>query len=300
MTIQATCWGAALVAALANSAAGPASAADGELVLATTTSTENTGLLRHLHPDFEARTGIRVKVVAKGTGASLQMARDGNADVILVHARPLEDAFVAEGYGVMRRDVMTNHFLLVGPPGDPAQVRQTKSIIEAFRSLAAGRGQFVSRGDDSGTHIKEQEIWRATGMPLETKTTRAIVAGQPREFTAVRPRGDWYLSIGQGMGKTLILTSEKQAYTLSDRATYNAFAFAAPPKTDLIVVGEGDPMLFNPYSVIAVNPRKRPHVNFPGAEKYIAWITSPEVQRRIGDFHVGGKTLFFPNAAGQP
>jgi len=300
MTIQATCWGAALVAALANSAAGPASAADGELVLATTLTripvrASKSGCRCRSSPVFSV-----LVVVAKGTGASLQMARDGNADVILVHARPLEDAFVAEGYGVMRRDVMTNHFLLVGPPGDPAQVRQTKSIIEAFRSLAAGRGQFVSRGDDSGTHIKEQEIWRATGMPLETKTTRAIVAGQPREFTAVRPRGDWYLSIGQGMGKTLILTSEKQAYTLSDRATYNAFAFAAPPKTDLIVVGEGDPMLFNPYSVIAVNPRKRPHVNFPGAEKYIAWITSPEVQRRIGDFHVGGKTLFFPNAAGQP
>jgi tungstate transport system substrate-binding protein len=187
--------------------------------------------------------------------------------------------------------------VLVGPPGDPARLRGTKSIAEAFRRLAERRGAFVSRGDDSGTHVKEQEIWRATGLPLETKKAKATVDGRDRELAAVRPVGDWYFSIGQGMGKTLVLATEKQAYTLSDRATYYALALASPPRTDLVVVREGDPTLFNPYGVIAVNPQKLPHVNFRGAKKYIEWITSPEVQKQIGDFKVGGKVLFFPNAA---
>ena len=284
-------WAAALAVVLS----GPVRAAE-VLTLATTTSTENSGLLSHIHPAFEKATGARVKVVAKGTGASLQLARDGNADVILVHARAREDAFVAQGHGVMRRDVMYNDFVLIGPAADPAGIKGLRSASEALARIAAGKATFVSRGDGSGTHIKEQELWRKSGPSLEEKSVSMVVKGKTKTFASVRPKGDWYLAVGQGMGKTIILTTEKQAYTMTDRGTYWAFALADPPKTDLAVLCEGDSLLGNPYGVIAVNPEKHPHVNFDVARKYIEWITSPHTQQMIGSYTFRGKVLFFPNA----
>lgn len=285
-----------LLAALAVSASS-ARAADEVLTLATTTSTENSGLLAYLHPDFEKKTGIRVKVIAKGTGASLQLARDGNADVVLVHARAQEDQFVAEGYGTMRRDVMYNDFVIIGPPQDPAQIEGLGRAPEALARIAAGEHPWISRGDGSGTHIKEQELWRSTDVPLESKTVTMFLKGQRKAIRSVRPSGRWYLSVGQGMGKTILVATEKRAYTLADRGTYYAFALTDPPKTDLDILCQGDPKLSNPYGVIAVHPEKHRHVNFGAARKYIEWITSPDVQKMIGRYTVGGKVLFHPSTA---
>ncbi len=265
------------------------------LTLATTTSTENSGLLAQIHPDFEKKTGARIKVIAKGTGASLQLARDGNVDVVLVHARSEEDKFVAAGYGVMRRDVMFNDFVIVGPPEDPAGIKGTRDPAKALQTLADGRHAFLSRGDGSGTHLKEQQLWRDTDL-------RLISAESPRpgkkSIIQVRPEGDWYLSIGQGMGKTIMMATEKQAYTLADRGTYYAFALAEPPKTDLEILVEGRRGLYNSYGVIAVNPAKHPRINFSLAKRYIRWITSAEVQRMIGAYRFQGKVLFQPYASG--
>ena len=274
-----------------------APAADDTLILATTTSTENSGLLAYLHPDFEKKTRIRVKVVAKGTGASLQLARDGNADVVLVHAREQEDRFVADGYGVMRRDVMINDFILIGPEDDPAGIRGLKDPAEALRRIAQSRSAFISRGDGSGTHIREQQLWRRAAVPLESEAVTLFSQGKKKSFESVRPSGDWYLSVGQGMGKTILIAAEKRAHTLADRGTYYSFALAQPAKTDLAVLCQGHESLYNPYGVIAVNPKRYPHVNFAGAKRYIEWITSPEVQRMIGEYKVQGKVLFHPNAA---
>lgn len=271
--------------------------AGGVLTLATTTSTENSGLLAHLHPDFERKTGMRVKVVAKGTGASLQLGRDGNADVMLVHARAEEDRFVAEGYGVMRRDVMYNDFVVIGPRGDPAGVTEGESPGEALKRIATARQTFISRGDASGTHVKEQELWRETGMPLEREEVTVFAGGKETVFESVRPAGAWYVSVGQGMGKTIMIATERQAYTLADRGTYYAFALAEPARTDLAILCAGHESLRNPYGVIAVNPEKHPHVNFEAAQRYIEWITSPAVQAMIGEYQVGGKVLFYPSAS---
>lgn len=272
-------------------------AADDTITLATTTSTENSGLLAHIHPDFEKETGIRVKVVAKGTGASLQLARDGNADVVLVHAREHEDRFVAEGYGIMRRDVMYNDFILIGPVKDPAKLRGVDDPAKALRQIAEAKCGFVSRGDGSGTHICEQSLWKATKLPLEHEDVMVVAKGTKKSFETVRPRGDWYLSVGQGMGKTIMIATEKRAYTLADRGTYYSFALSKPTKTDLGILCEGHRSLYNPYGVIAVDPKRHPHVNFGGVKKYIEWITSPEVQQMIGRYTVQGKVLFHPNAA---
>lgn len=274
----------------------PAPAAEDTLVLATTTSTENSGLLEYLHPDFEQKTGIRVKVVAKGTGASLQLARDGNADVVLAHARQLEDKFIADGYGVTRRDVMYNDFVIVGPADDPLRIHGSQDPVAAFRRIAAAKALFISRGDGSGTHIREQELWSRSGVPLESEKVAVFEDGTQRSLDTVRPPGDWYLSVGQGMGKAITIATQKRAYTLADRGTFYSFALAKPAKTDLVIVCEGHECLFNPYGVIAVNPQRHPHVNFAGAEKYIQWITSPEVQGLIGQFKFQDKILFYPNA----
>ncbi|MCU0962889.1 MAG: substrate-binding domain-containing protein [Pirellulaceae bacterium] len=286
----------ATVGLAAESCCGAAYAADETLTLATTTSTDNSGLLSHLHPDFEKKTGIQVKVVAKGTGASLQLARDGNADVVLVHAREQEEQFVAEGYGVLRREVMYNDFVILGPPEDPARIRGIRNPADALRSVAQGGHCFVSRGDGSGTHVREQQLWRRTGLPLETDAVTVILEGQKRRYASVRPPGGWYVSVGQGMGKTIMVATEKRAYTLADRGTYYAFALSTPAKTDLAILSEGHESLRNPYGVMAVNPARHPHVNFTGARKYIEWITSPEVQEMIGRYAVEGKTLFYPSA----
>ena len=267
------------------------------LTLATTTSTENSGLLAHLHPDFERKTGMRVKVVAKGTGASLQLGRDGNADVVLVHARVEEDRFVEEGYGVMRRDVMYNDFVVIGPRGNPARVKEAESPGQALRRIATARHTFISRGDASGTHVKEQELWRQTGMPLERERVTVFSAGEETVFESVRPAGGWYASVGQGMGKTIMVATERQAYTLADRGTYYAFALARPARTDLAILCAGHESLRNPYGVMAVNPERHRYVNFEGAQRYIEWITSPAVQAMIGEYRVGGKVLFRPSAS---
>ncbi len=266
------------------------------LTLATTTSTDNSGLLAEIHPDFEQQTGVRVKVIAKGTGAALQLARDGNADVVLVHAPTHEDEFVADGFGVMRRDVMHNDFVIVGPADDPAGAKDAATAADALKRIAAGAHLLISRGDGSGTHIKEQSLWRQTGLKLDTKTTRIIAKGKPKEVTSVRPPGAWYLSIGQGMGETIVMATEKRAYTLVDRGTYYAFALADPPKTDLVILSEGDRHLHNPYGVIAVNPEVHAHVHFTAAKKYIEWITSAKVQKMIGEYRIGGKVLFHANS----
>ncbi len=264
----------------------PVLAAGNVLTLATTTSTENSGLLRHIHPDFEKKTGARVKVIAKGTGASLRLARDGNADVVLVHSREQEERFVAEGHGVMRREVMYNDFVLIGPEDDPAGIRGAGTPAEALRRIAAGGHEFVSRGDRSGTHAREQQLWKATQIPL-------LAEGEPE---VVRPPGDWYLSIGQGMGKTIGVATERRAYTLADRGTYYAFALADPPRTDLAILFGGHESLHNPYAVIAVNPEQHPGVNFRMAKQYVEWITSPQVQAMIGSYQMNGKALFHPSA----
>lgn len=269
------------------------------LTLATTTSTDNSGLLAHLHPDFEKKTGIVVKVIAKGTGAALQLARDGNADVVLVHAREQEDRFVEEGFAAARHDVMHNDFVILGPKSDPAGIRGEKDAADALRRIATAEQAFVSRGDGSGTHIKEQQLWRLTRMPLQTKAVRIYSGGVAKEFRTVRPAGDWYRSIGQGMGKTIMVATEKRAYTMADRGTYHAFALAEPSRTDLTIVCQGDPALYNPYGVMAVSRAKHPHVNHKAATAYVRWITSPAVQAMIGRYAVQGKVLFHPAVTSQ-
>lgn len=275
---------------------GLSAAADKVLTLATTTSTDNSGLLAYLHPDFEKKTGILVKVIAKGTGAALQLARDGNADVVLVHARAQEDKFIAEGYGVTRHAVMHNDFVILGPPDDPAGVQTAKRAGDALVRIARTETLFLSRGDGSGTHIKEQELWRASRLPLQTERVTQFLGGARQTTESVRPGGKWYRSIGQGMGKTIIVATEQRAYTLADRGTYYALALAEPPRTDLVILCEGGRSLYNPYGVIAVNPQRHPRVNFEAAGRYIRWITSAEVQGMIGRYRVGGEVLFHPDA----
>ncbi len=270
----------------------------GGITLATTTSTENSGLLAHINPDFEKKTGIKVKVIPQGTGAAIQTAKDGNADVILVHARAKEDEFVAEGYGVNRRDVMYNDFVIIGPKDDPAGIRGMEDIAAALKKLAEAQYQdkaFISRGDNSGTHFKEQELWTVSGVPLEKKTTTFQKNGKDIDVTMQYPQGKWYLDIGQGMGNTINVATEKRAYTLSDRGTFYAYSLGDSSKTDLEILVEGDARLANPYGIIAVNKDKHPRTNFDGAMKYIEWITSPEVQKMIGEYKKGGKQLFHPN-----
>ncbi len=265
------------------------------LTLTTTTSTENSGLLAYLHPDFEERTGIRVRVVAKGTGAALQLAREGNADVVLVHAPALEEAFVAGGYGVARWPVMYNDFVLVGPADGPLGAG-CDSAPGALARLAEHEALFVSRGDASGTHVKEQELWEASGVPTEQRSLGEGESG--RSF--LQPQGSWYHAVGQGMGPTLVYATERRGYALADRGTFYALALDEPPRTDLAIVCEGDPRLANPYAVIVVDPQRHPHVQAEAARRYAEWLLSPETQDRIGSYRKGGKTLFHPGPAPVP
>ncbi|MEW6579790.1 MAG: substrate-binding domain-containing protein [Chloroflexota bacterium] len=242
------------------------------LILATTTSTEDSGLLEYILPDFEAKYNADVDVIAVGTGQALELGQNGDADVVLVHARAREDAFVADGYGTARYDVMYNDFILVGPAADPAGIRGMTEAAAAFAQMAEKGSTFVSRGDDSGTHSKEKAIWTAAG---------------------ITPEGDWYLSAGQGMGEVLTMSEEMGAYTLSDRATYVARQ-ATGLKLEFLV--EGDPILFNPYGVIPVNPQKHPNVNAELAQAFADWITSLETQELIASFQVNGQALFTPDS----
>lgn len=259
---------AALLLAAASSPAAE------RLKLATTTSTVDTGLLDALLPPFEKANGLTADVISVGTGKALALARNGDVDAVLVHARADEDRLVADGEGVNRRDVMYNDFVLLGPAKDPAGVAGKNDAAGAFAAVARAAAPFVSRGDDSGTHKKEKELWKAAG---------------------VTPSGGWYMEAGQGMGATLMMADEKGAYCLADRATAVAFG----GKIALRTLCEGDKRLLNPYGVIAVSPAKHPGVNYRGAMALIAWLTSLEGQRMIGGFKMNGVVLFHPSAYGE-
>nr|CCA81962.1 putative ABC-type tungstate transport system [blood disease bacterium R229] len=239
--------------------------------MATTTSTENSGLLKVLLPKFEAATGVHVQVIAVGTGKAVKLGEAGDVDVVLVHARSLEDAFVASGGGIDRRDVMYNDFILVGPIADPAHVRSQRNVIQGMEAIAAAGAKFVSRGDNSGTDVMEQSYWKTAGIDPK---------GKP-----------WYVSAGLGMGEVLNMAAQMNAYTLSDRATYGAYR----ARTGLDIVLAGDPRMFNPYGIIAVNPARHPGVNYTDATRLIEWITSSAGQQAIAGFKVNGEQVFFPN-----
>ncbi len=263
----------------------------GRLILATTTSTDDSGLLKTILPDFEARYGATVEVIAVGTGQAIQLGENGDADVILVHARSREDAFMAAGFGVNRQDVMYNDFVIVGPAADPANIKGLTDAGAALAKIAETQNVFVSRGDDSGTHIKEQSLWQATNVSLTDATSIKNV-----DKTFVRPEGEWYLSVGQGMGSVLTIANEQQAYTLSDRATFLA---RKAQGLDLEIMVEGDSRLFNPYGVIAVNPEKHSNINITAANAFIEWLTSLETQQLISQFGMDkfGQPLFVPDSA---
>nr|WP_243656785.1 extracellular solute-binding protein [Paucimonas lemoignei] len=242
------------------------------LKMSTTTSTENSGLLAYLLPQFESETGIKVQVIAVGTGKALELAKNGDVDVTLVHARESEDKFVQEGYGVNRRDVMYNDFILVGPKGDPAGVRKAgKDVLKGLQRIVETKSKFISRGDNSGTDLMEQGYWKQLGA---------------------KPSGSAYVSAGLGMGEVLNMAAQMQAYTLTDRATYLAYR----AKTGLAIVLEGDPKMFNPYGIIAVNPAKHKHAKYRAAMRLIDWMTSPAGQQKIKSFTIDGQQVFYPNA----
>jgi len=257
----------------------PLFAAEVRLKLSTTTSTENSGLLYVLLPPFEKQFKVKVDVIAVGSGKAVKLGENGDADVVLVHERDLEDKFVAEGYGVNRRDVMHNDFVIIGPKADPAGIRKAKTGAEAFKLIAKNKFFFVSRGDKSGTHSKELSLW---------------VKAQ------AKPAGGLYMESGSGMGEVLIMAYEKGAYTLTDRGTY--LAFQKEGKINLPILFEGDPTLFNPYGIIAVNPARHPSVNYVMAMALIGWVTSQEGQRIIADFGKEryGAPLFYPDAIEGP
>jgi len=246
-----------------------------QLILATTTSTDDSGLLDTILPDFEALCGCQISVVAVGSGQALQLGIDGNADVLLVHSPAKEQEFMANGDGVRREDVMYNDFVILGPADDPAGITEAENAAEAFQMIAASEETFISRGDDSGTHVKEKTIWQAA---------------------EIDPVADWYISAGQGMGSVLTMADELQAYTLSDRATYLARTLEG---IYLNILVQGDPILFNPYGVIAVNPAKNPNIKADLANQFIDWLISVPVQEKIGQFGMAefGQALFTPDSA---
>ena len=258
------------VSGLAMLSALPATAQE-FIILASTTSTENSGLFAHILPIFTEATGIEVRVVAQGTGQALETGRRGDADVVFVHARAQEDTFVADGFGVQRLDVMYNDFVIVGPGDDPASLAQAADAVAAITAIAQSGAPFVSRGDDSGTHLAEMALWQAAG---------------------IAPAGGWYLSTGSGMGATLNTAAQLPAYALTDRGTWLSFH----NRGDLQILFEGDEMLFNPYGVILVKPERHPHIKAAQAQTFIDWIVSQAGQDAISSHHVDGEQLFFPNA----
>ncbi len=279
--------------------AAPGSAAgDKVLSMSTTTSTQASGLLDVLLPALEKDTGIQVKVIAKGTGAAIRDGQDGNVDVIFVHARAREDAFVAEGYGTKRYAVMHNDFIILGPAGDPAGIAGMTDAVAAMKKIALSQSPFVSRGDDSGTHTKEQDLWKATGLPQEKVLKSIVKKGKKGMVTFMHPKGlgTWYLSIGQGMGKSLTYAEEKQAYILADRGTYLKYKLGRNQGLDLNILVEGDPSLYNPYGVIPVNPARYPNVKVDLATTFAEWITSHKGQALIANYKLLGQQLFFPDA----
>ena len=274
------------------------SAYDKVLKMSTTTSTESSGLLNVLLPAFEKDEGIKVKVIAKGTGAAIRDGMDGNVDVIFVHAKDREMEFVEKGYGTKRYAVMHNDFIIIGPASDPAGIKGSKDSAEALKKIAAAKVPFISRGDDSGTHTKEQEIWAAAGITLIDHDVTLVKEGKEVKVSSKKPADSdsWYISIGQGMGKTITFADEKQAYTLSDRGTYISYKFGKKPAVDAEILFEGDELLANPYGVIPVNPEKFPNVQYDLAMKFTTWLISARGQGLIAGYLLEGKQLFFPDA----
>ncbi len=275
---------------------GLAVSGDKVLKMSTTTSTQASGLLDILLPEFAKDSGIVVKVIAKGTGAAIRDGIDGNVDIIFVHAKGREEKFVSDGYGTKRYPVMHNDFVILGPKTDPAGIKGCTAADEAMRKIAAASAVFVSRGDDSGTHTKEQALWKASGLPLEKGSQTIVKKGVEKQVSYERPSGDWYLSIGQGMGKALTFADEKQGYILADRGTYIKYKFGRDIPLELDVLCEGDAALANPYGIIPVNPAKHPHVKNDLAVQFATWITSARGQKLIGDYRLLGKQLFYPDA----
>jgi tungstate transport system substrate-binding protein len=261
-----------LAASLALS--GGAVAQDKSIVVASTTSTQDSGLFGHILPMFKAKTGIDVKVVAQGTGQALDTARRGDADVVFVHAKPAEEKFLSEGFGVKRYPVMYNDFILVGPKGDPAGVKGSKDIVAALGAIKAKGADFISRGDKSGTHQAELNLWKVAGIDI------------------AKDKGHWYKEIGQGMGAALNTASASNAYVLADRGTWLSFK----NRGDLGIAVEGDKRLFNQYGVMLVNPEKHPNVKKDLGQQLIDWLVSSEGQKAIVDYKINGEQLFYPNA----
>ena len=253
---------------------GPALAQDKSIIVSSTTSTQDSGLFGHILPLFKQKTGIEVKVIAQGTGQALDTGRRGDADVVFVHAKSAEEKFLAEGQGVKRYPVMYNDFVLIGPRSDPAGIKGIKDVGAALKAIMAKNAPFISRGDRSGTHIAEINLWKASGVDIE------------------KEKGPWYKSIGQGMGAALNTAGASNAYVLSDRGTWISFK----NKGDLVIAVEGDKRLFNQYGVMLVNPEKHPSVKKDLGQQFIDWLVSPEGQKAIADYKINGEQLFYPNA----
>ena len=255
-------------------AALPVGAQDKFIVVASTTSTEQSGLFGHILPVFQKKTGIQVRVVALGTGQALDLARRGDADVVFVHARSAEEKFLAEGHGVKRFDVMYNGFVLIGPKSDPAGVSGGRDVLDAMKKIKAASAPFVSRGDNSGTHIAELDLWKLAGIDI------------------AKEKGSWYRDTGQGMGPALNTAAAMNAYILSDRGTWLSFK----NRGELSIAVEGDRRLFNQYGIMLVNPIKHPNVKIDLGQAFVHWVISPEGQKTIAEYKIGGEQLFFPNS----
>jgi tungstate transport system substrate-binding protein len=264
-----------IVAATLALLAAPARAEDKAIVVASTTSTQDSGLFGHILPIFKAKTGIEVRVVAQGTGQALDTARRGDADVVFVHAKAAEEKFLAEGFGVTRHPVMYNDFVVIGPKSDPAGIEGSKDVVAALKAIKAKGAAFISRGDKSGTHQAELALWQVAGIDIAAD------------------KGPWYKEIGQGMGAALNSASASNAYVLADRATWLSFK----NKGDLVIAVEGDKRLFNQYGVILVNPEKHPSVKQELGQQFIDWLVSAEGQKAIADYKINGEQLFYPNAS---
>lgn len=276
----------------------PVSGDENSITMSTTTSTENSGLLNVLLPEFTADTGISVKVIAKGTGAAIRDGQDGNVDIIFVHAKSREKKFVSEGYGTYRLAVMHNDFVIIGPINDPASIKGMTNVALAMKKIADKKALFISRGDDSGTHTKEQNLWKLSGTAMKKETRNIVKKGKEVTLSFIHPDGlgNWYHSIGQGMGKALTYAEEKQAYTITDRGTFLKYKHGRDQGLDLDVMVEGDSKLFNPYGIIPVNPKKHAHVKFKQADKFAKWLVSEKAQKIIAEYKIQGKQAFYPDA----
>jgi tungstate transport system substrate-binding protein len=239
--------------------------------MSSTTSTQNSGLFDVLIPPFEEANSVKVDVIAVGTGKAIKLGENGDVDLIFVHAKSAEEKFVEEGYGVKRHPVMHNDFVIIGPPDDPAKLKEAKTAEEAFKKLAEAKVEFISRGDDSGTHKKEKSLWKKAG---------------------IKPEGQWYIESGQGMGAVLTMAFNKKAYALTDRGTFIKYQEKIKPMT---IAFEGDEALYNPYGIIAVNPKKFPDAKYDLAKKFIEYVTGAKGQKIIADYKVKGKQLFYPD-----